>query len=209
MKEKETSKLYNSLTNVDNQFIEEAQTKAKKKEGWLKWGAIVACLFLVVSFISIPRPIKDEPTSGDLAPMVYVNDTLYQIVDNPPDFTDKQNEFIYLGEITSKVSSSQEPKEEFQSNDDFVGAKVYQFGDDIIVMIDDNYWLFEAINKKSSMGETVEFHGKLYNKADLSEETLEWLEWYNSLSSDEQLSINSVPNELYSFDSADSEVSPE
>ena len=34
MKEKEISKLYNSITNVDNQFIEEAQTKTKKKNGW-------------------------------------------------------------------------------------------------------------------------------------------------------------------------------
>lgn len=49
MKEKETSKLYNSLTNVDNQFIEEAQTKAMKKNGWLKWFSIAACLCLVVA----------------------------------------------------------------------------------------------------------------------------------------------------------------
>lgn len=49
MKEKETSKLYNSITNVDNQFIEEAQTKVKKKRhGWLKWGAMAACLCLVI-----------------------------------------------------------------------------------------------------------------------------------------------------------------
>ncbi len=39
MKEKEISKLYNSITNVDNQFIEEAQAKKKKKIGWLKGAA--------------------------------------------------------------------------------------------------------------------------------------------------------------------------
>ena len=49
MKEKETSKLYNSITNVNNQFIEEAQAKAKnKKRGWLKWGTMAACLCLAV-----------------------------------------------------------------------------------------------------------------------------------------------------------------
>ena len=49
MKEKETSKLYNSITNVNNQFIEEAQAKTKKKKnGWLKYGAMVACLCLAV-----------------------------------------------------------------------------------------------------------------------------------------------------------------
>ena len=47
MKEKETSKLYNSITNVSNQFIEEAQAKIKKKKsGWLRWGAAAACLCL-------------------------------------------------------------------------------------------------------------------------------------------------------------------
>ena len=54
MKEKETSKLYNSITNVDNQFIEEAQTKTKKKNGWLKWAAMAACLCLMfVGVLSI------------------------------------------------------------------------------------------------------------------------------------------------------------
>ena len=47
MKEKETSKLYNSITNVNNQFIEEAQAKTKKKKnGWFRWGAMAACLCL-------------------------------------------------------------------------------------------------------------------------------------------------------------------
>ncbi|MCH5200340.1 MAG: hypothetical protein J1F60_05205 [Oscillospiraceae bacterium] len=47
MKEKETLKLYNSITNVNNQFIEEAQAKTKKKKsGWLRWGAMAACLCL-------------------------------------------------------------------------------------------------------------------------------------------------------------------
>lgn len=54
MKEKETSKLYNSITNVDNQFIEEAQAiNYKKKSGWLKWGAIAACLAVVVLGIGL------------------------------------------------------------------------------------------------------------------------------------------------------------
>ncbi len=50
MKEKEISKLYNSITNVDNQFIEEAQTK--KKIGWLKGAAMAAC-FVVVTVLGV------------------------------------------------------------------------------------------------------------------------------------------------------------
>ena len=47
--------------------------------------------------------------------------------------------------------------------------------------------------------ETVSFRDKTFNKADLSEETLEWLEHYNTLSSEEQLAISSVPADLYKF----------
>ena len=83
------------------------------------------------------------PISGDIAPMVYVNDTLYQIVDSQPNFADEKSSFNLLGKIESKVSSLQEPKENFQANDDIVGAAVYQYGDNIVVEIEGKYWLYE------------------------------------------------------------------
>lgn len=56
MKEKETTKLYNSITNVNDEFIEEAQTKAKKKRnGWIKWGAMAACLCLAITGAAVWR----------------------------------------------------------------------------------------------------------------------------------------------------------
>lgn len=45
--------------------------------------------------------------------------------------------------------------------------------------------------------ETVSFHDKTFNKAELSEETLEWLERYNKLRETEQLAISSIPSDLY------------
>ena len=54
--------------------------------------------------------------------------------------------------------------------------------------------------------EVVEFHGQLFNKSDLSEETLEWLEWYNSLSPEEQLAVSSIPADLYTNDGAGSTI---
>lgn len=45
--------------------------------------------------------------------------------------------------------------------------------------------------------ETISFHDKTFNKSDLSEETVEWLEWYNGLSEKEQLAINYIPADLY------------
>lgn len=83
------------------------------------------------------------PISGDITPMVYVNDTLYQIVDPQPNIADEKSAFNLLGKIESKVSSLQEPKENFQANDDIVGAAVYQYGDNIVVEIEGKYWLYE------------------------------------------------------------------
>ena len=45
--------------------------------------------------------------------------------------------------------------------------------------------------------EVIVFHDKVFNKSDLSEETIKWLENYNSLSEEEQLAISSIPAELY------------
>ena len=45
--------------------------------------------------------------------------------------------------------------------------------------------------------EVIVFHDKVFHKSDLSEETIEWLENYNSLSEEEQLAISSIPAELY------------
>ena len=83
------------------------------------------------------------PIYGDIAPMVYVNDTLYQIVDPQPNIADEKSAFNLLGKIESTVSSSEEPKENFQANDDIVGAAVYQYGDSIVVEIEGKYWLYE------------------------------------------------------------------
>ena len=83
------------------------------------------------------------PICGDIVPMVYVNDTLYRIVDPQPNFADEKSSFNLLGKIESAVSSSEEPKENFQANDDIVGAAVYQYGDSIVVEIEGKYWLYE------------------------------------------------------------------
>ena len=42
----------------------------------------------------------------------------------------------------------------------------------------------------------VEFMGRTYNRADLSQETLDWLDWYLALDEQEQLAISYVPAEL-------------
>ena len=45
--------------------------------------------------------------------------------------------------------------------------------------------------------ETVQFQDRTFDRSELSQETLDWLDWYNSLSETEQLSISSIPSELW------------
>lgn len=42
----------------------------------------------------------------------------------------------------------------------------------------------------------VEFHNQRYEISELSKETLDWLEWYNSLSDNSKKMVNYVPGEL-------------
>ena len=119
-------KFSDAMSELDTKYVDEAlnyKTKMKKPI-WIKWGIMAACLCLIICVVTIPRLLNgsNPPISGDLAPMVYVNNKLYQYTDSQLDFTDKESQFTYLGEIESKVSSSQEPKENFQANDDIVGA---------------------------------------------------------------------------------------
>lgn len=44
--------------------------------------------------------------------------------------------------------------------------------------------------------ETIIFNAQTFDKADLSQETLEWLEWYNELPAEEQLAIDYIPADL-------------
>ena len=52
-----------------------------------------------------------------------------------------------------------------------------------------------ASDPKAPAG-TVEYHGQTYNRADLSQETLDWLDWYLTLPEEEQLAVSMVPPEL-------------
>lgn len=56
-------------------------------------------------------------------------------------------------------------------------------------------------DSSSRNDDTVYYNGKPIAVSTLSEETITWLEWYNSLDSDEQIAINYVPAELSSLTS--------
>ena len=63
MRKREVQKFYYSITNIKDEYIEEAQTvKGKgKRPLWLKWGVAAACLCLLcVSVIAIPSLLQHE-----------------------------------------------------------------------------------------------------------------------------------------------------
>ncbi len=84
--------LYNGFNEVDDDILERSETvsKSKKKPVWLKWGAIAACLCLMVG-IAIPvlhpkgGPDTQDPYDGPVesTALLYFNGALYECCDNP------------------------------------------------------------------------------------------------------------------------------
>ena len=148
-----------AVSNISTEYIEKAADFAVAKKAhkpvWLKWAAMVACLcFVVVGALTIPN-WQSEPQQGqgnmpitDNVPMVYINDTLYKQSTLQTSYTELKKEFDYLGEIESEVINDQSitdgiPKKNFQANHSIVGSKVYQYGEDIVIEIKGEYWLYE------------------------------------------------------------------
>lgn len=150
-------RILNVLGKVDEKYIKEADPEVKatrKAPVWTKWAAMAACLCLVVvGALTIPN-LQNEPQQGqgntvqDIAPMVCINDTLYKQSEKQISYAQPKEEFVYLGEIESDVSSDNSitdgiPKKNFQANHAIIGSMVYEYGDDIVVEIKGKYWLYE------------------------------------------------------------------
>lgn len=161
-----TKKFSDAMSELDTKYVEEAinYKKKAKKPIWIKWGAVAACLALVcVAAISLfPNNNDSVTTSGiaDAAPMIYVNDTLYKQSTLQTSFSELKDDFVYLGIIESDITNFQGtndaedyldgiPKENFQANTPIVGAEVYQYNEDIVVQINGEYWLYEALDTET------------------------------------------------------------
>lgn len=75
---KNNIKLYKSITNINDEFIEEAQqqptvNKTVKKYGWVKYGAAAACLCLAVCTAAIP--LGEQPTDESATKQYTMADT--------------------------------------------------------------------------------------------------------------------------------------
>ncbi len=155
-----SKKFSEAMGELDTKYVDEAISYKKKAQNpvWIKWGAVAACLALVcVSAICLFPNNNDSVTTpgiADAAPMIYVNDTLYQQSTSQTSFNELKDDFIYLGVIESDVANFQGtnnagnyldgiPQKNFQANHPIVGAKVYQYGENIVVEMGGKYWLYE------------------------------------------------------------------
>lgn len=144
--------------------------------------------------VETPEPDTVEPASTQaksaVIPMVKIDGEFYYDTGRT---SDALRCGVMDGEITSSVDGTEIPSEDNQSN---FGCYGYQWGSEkntLEVNIDDKWVIFE---KRGGDGSMVRYNDRWYDKSALSEETLEWLEWYNGLSAEEQLAISFVPAEL-------------
>lgn len=86
MKTEKAVKLYNSITNIKDEIIEEAQTikPNRKQPVWLKWGTIAAC-FVFILAVSVPF-LSNLITRGDKQTVHPLNvisfhDAYYEMID--------------------------------------------------------------------------------------------------------------------------------
>ena len=130
----------------------------------LKIGSFAACLIVTlgvgVFFIGGNNTPNVESDTGennnvvsstvvDVAPMVYVNDTLFKKSLEEAYYEEMLEKFVFVGKIESDITSSQTstdgvPKENMQANIPIVGSEVYQYGNNVVVKVNGIYWLYEV-----------------------------------------------------------------
>lgn len=144
------------LGELDDNMLKEAAEPIKRPSKFhsRKIWAAAACLALVcaacfslIRFFPEDQPdsLKDgiaEQSTADIAPMVYVNDTLYIQSSDQKVYSEWCDDFLYLGTIESAITSESQPTQNFQSNDPIVGCEVYQYGENLVVRIQDTYRLY-------------------------------------------------------------------
>lgn len=128
----------------------------------------------------------------DKIPMLMVSGKLYFSTGNESSVTSHSGAMD--GEISSSVPGTETPTENDQSN--FGSGYGYRYGvnDCIEVFMDEKWMVFEY--RGDGSGDKIEFEGQCYDPASLSEDTVEWIAWYNSLTEDEQLAVDFIPAEL-------------
>ena len=99
MKKKETEKLYNSITNIEDKYILEAQAaKKEKKFVWLQWGVVAACLCVIcISAITIPNIFKSEPVPDN--GLIVIPDVVQPPIVDSEQNAEEQEKFVPIASL--------------------------------------------------------------------------------------------------------------
>jgi len=150
-------KVFCSMEHIDSDLIEEAETYkgTKKKNTWVKWGAMAACLCLVVGFFIVPNFTNN---AQDYAYTVTYNNVQYAICG--PGETDILRECGLPTELSEELAGvslgylkESEKNNYFISENEVAGnAEFFEYApkpnDNVyIVRIEDDY--YAAIRKDS------------------------------------------------------------
>ncbi len=140
--------------------------------------------------ITLRTPAENR-VEWDKIPMVMVDGKLYY--DTGKESSIDGRCAVMDGEISSSVDGSEIPTEDDQSN--FGTGYGYQYGadDTIELLINEKWIVFEA---RAGKGSQVRFGDRWIDRDSLSQETLEWLDWYNGLSEIDQLAVSAIPADL-------------
>lgn len=135
--------------------------------------------------------VTQEETQWDKIPMVMVDGNLYY--DTGKESTGTEENETVDGEIASTVDGSEIPTENDQSN--FGEGFAYRhIADGTLEIFMNEKWI--VFEHRTETGSQVRFGDRWVDRDGLSEETLDWLAWFNSLSEEEQLSVSAVPPDL-------------
>ena len=161
-----TKKFSEAIGKIDSCYIDEAIRYKKKSRllNWIKWTApTAACFVFICAAIFHFFPDNDDEiiSTTDAALMVYVNGILYEQSTKGISYKEWNDDFVYLGQIKSDITDYSDttetgvildgiPKENFQANHPIIGANVYQYGDNIVIQIDKQYRLYEAIHNEDT-----------------------------------------------------------
>ena len=193
--------LYHGFNEVDDDILERSETASqrKKKPVWLKWGAIAACLCLVVG-ITIPvlnhrgGPGSKDPIHDDVAPFFY-NGCYYETVDDPeilainglpkkitPDLAGDHVAYIDVNYDEGFASFEATPLQ--TDNEVYVYAPapsdavyVYREGETYMVAIFCNFEMFDSGNTNYELTELY----RVYNiKAAEDIASISEVDWYRN-----------------------------
>ena len=136
----------------------------KKPAFWVILVAIAACVVLAICFLTSPvskdtvtsinhgtgvQGTSDNPAPYDFRPMLMVGGVIF--MDTGKELSVEIDPSAILGEITSSVTGDKRPTEDGQSNFECVGSQYAYYEDGLVVLINNEWYLFERDDSSFSI----------------------------------------------------------